>query len=197
MRQRSGQSGYSLIEIIVVMLIVGLMSLVTVPQFISYQQSAKLKSALGSFNSDMRSARMLAISRYWQIRIEFVNAKTYKFYYRAFGTNASWNDLTQDEMRSARINGLIGNAKTLPDPLTFVQGAVTLNGTTYSAFNDLNSDSLKDVEFNADGSATLNSTGTQANGCVKIVSPWENVANNEMVVIVYISGKVASIATHS
>ena len=121
MRQnRSGQSGYSLVEILVVVIIVGIMSLVTVPQFIAYQQSAKLKGALGGFNGDMRNARQLAISRYWQVRVEFVNSKTYRFFYRPYGTSASWDSLTQDEMRSARITGLNGNSKTLPDPITFV-----------------------------------------------------------------------------
>src|SRR5436309_322557 len=66
MRSDRRQQGYSLVEMLVVLAIIGLMSVITIPQFINYQQSMKLKSALRVLNNDLINARQLAITRYWQ-----------------------------------------------------------------------------------------------------------------------------------
>ncbi|HEX7190670.1 MAG TPA: type II secretion system protein, partial [Thermoanaerobaculia bacterium] len=109
--ERSDQSGYSLTEILVVLLIVGLMSLVTVPQFMAYRQSATLKGGARVFSSDVRALRQYAITRYCQARIEFTSATTYQFYTRP-GTSGSWSVLV--------INGAASTGiKTLTSPLTF------------------------------------------------------------------------------
>ncbi len=59
----AAQRGYSLAEMLVVITIIGILSLVTIPQFINFQHSNQLKSGMRQFMSDLRSARQLAISQ--------------------------------------------------------------------------------------------------------------------------------------
>ena len=77
---RTAMRGYTLIEILVVVAIIGIMSLVTVPQFVSYQQSSALKGAMRNFNADLRNCRQLAVARYVQVRMEFATPNSYRFY---------------------------------------------------------------------------------------------------------------------
>jgi len=198
MRSDRRQQGYSLVEMLVVLAIIGLMSVITIPQFINYQQSIKLKSGLRVLNGDLINARQLAITRYWQVRVEFTTATTYKFYSRV-GNSGAWSDLNQTALGMARINGVIGNRKTLQSPLTFAQGPITVSGTTYAAMNDLSNpaNGLPDIIFNWDGSAQLSTDSTQGNACIALVSPRTKLPENEMVSIIYSTGKISSVATHS
>jgi type IV pilus assembly protein PilA len=198
MRSDRRQQGYSLVEMLVVLAIIGLMSVITVPQFINYQQSLKLRGALRVLTGDLINARQLAITRYWQVRVEFATTTTYKFYYRS-GNSGSWIALTQTALGASRINGVIGNTKTVESPLTFAQGPVTVSGTTYAAMNDLSNpaNALPDIIFNWDGSAQLSTDNTQGNACIALVSPRTKLPQNEMVSIIYSTGKISSVATHS
>jgi prepilin-type N-terminal cleavage/methylation domain-containing protein len=62
MKRKAGQSGYSLIELLVVVALIGVISLVTVPNFISMYRSAKIKGAIRQFTGDVRNARQIAVS---------------------------------------------------------------------------------------------------------------------------------------
>lgn len=63
--------GYSLIEALVVVAIIGVISLVTVPNFMSMYRSMKIKSAVRLLTNDVRSARQLAVSRYRPTMVSF------------------------------------------------------------------------------------------------------------------------------
>jgi Tfp pilus assembly protein FimT len=182
----------------VVLAIIGLMSVITIPQFINYQQSMKLKSALRVLNNDLINARQLAITRYWQVRVEFPTATTYKFYFRV-GNTGTWGPLTQTELGAARINGVVGNTKTLQSPITLSVPTAdgTVAGTSYGLMNDLDTNGARDFIFNWDGSAQLNTANNQANTAVMLISPRTKLPQNEMVSIIYSTGKISTIATHS
>lgn len=62
MKRKAGQSGYSLIELLVVVALIGVISLVSVPNFISMYRSSKIKGAIRQFTSDVRNARQIAVS---------------------------------------------------------------------------------------------------------------------------------------
>ena len=57
------QRGYSLAELLTVMAIVGVLSLVTVPAFMNYAKTARLKNSLRQVSTDVRAARQRAVSR--------------------------------------------------------------------------------------------------------------------------------------
>lgn len=185
---RSAMRGYSLAEILVVVGIIGIMSLVTIPQFVSYQHSAKLRGALRGFTSDLRNCRQLAIARYIQVRVEFPTTKTYRFYYRS-GQSGAWSQMPQEYLMAMRISGVYGNTKTIADPMVFLTGSTT--------FTDMDGNSTPDIVFNLDGSVQLNTANTQSSGYMVIESPWKNVASNQMKVTLYSTGKLSTLGQHS
>jgi prepilin-type N-terminal cleavage/methylation domain-containing protein len=65
------ERGYTLVEMLVVVAIIGMISLVTVPNFVVYQRSAKLKSSLRQLTNDLRYTRQMAISRNCRTKISF------------------------------------------------------------------------------------------------------------------------------
>lgn len=66
--------GYSLAELLVVVAMIGVISLVTVPQFMAMFRSAKVKSSLRSFTSDARASRARAVGRHRPVRVSICNA---------------------------------------------------------------------------------------------------------------------------
>ncbi|HEU4523117.1 MAG TPA: GspH/FimT family pseudopilin [Thermoanaerobaculia bacterium] len=61
--------GYSLVEALVVVAIVGVISLVSVPNFMAMYRSMKIKTAVRQFSNDVRSARQEAVSRYRPVMV--------------------------------------------------------------------------------------------------------------------------------
>lgn len=71
MRKQAHSAGYSLIEILVVVGIVGIISAFAVPAFVQFQRSLKIKSSLRQFTTDVRSARQAAVTRHAPTKITF------------------------------------------------------------------------------------------------------------------------------
>ena len=61
-RRHSLSRGYSLMEMLVVVAIIGVMSLVSVPAFMKFYWSNKMKTSLRQFTTEVRSARQRAIT---------------------------------------------------------------------------------------------------------------------------------------
>ncbi|HET7434446.1 MAG TPA: prepilin-type N-terminal cleavage/methylation domain-containing protein [Thermoanaerobaculia bacterium] len=83
MKRKQRQSGYSLPELLVVIAIIGLITMVSVPAFMSIQRSSRLKASLRSFSADMRAARGRAVSKHVNTKIGFVigtTSRTYTIY---------------------------------------------------------------------------------------------------------------------
>ena len=68
------QRGYSLVELLTVMAIVGVLSLVTVPAFMNYSKSARLKNSLRQVSTDVRAARQRAVSRSQFVKLAVTTA---------------------------------------------------------------------------------------------------------------------------
>lgn len=101
----AAQSGYSIAEMLVVVAIIGILSLITVPQFINYQHSNQLKSGMRQFMSDVRSARQTAISQGQQTMISAAvgNPPTsplrpgqYRLYIANPGGSPPWRQIGSD-----------------------------------------------------------------------------------------------------
>jgi prepilin-type N-terminal cleavage/methylation domain-containing protein len=99
---RSSEAGYSLVELLTVVAIIGVLALVTVPSFITYYNSNKSKAAMRTFTSDLRGARATSIQRSHEVKLSFVTGtgkRTYTIYEadRAFdvaGYTTVWTPLT-------------------------------------------------------------------------------------------------------
>jgi prepilin-type N-terminal cleavage/methylation domain-containing protein len=70
MRNRR-ESGYSLPEMLTVIAIVGALALVSVPAFLTFMQSNKMKSSIRNLTTDLRSARQRSISQGQQVMVTF------------------------------------------------------------------------------------------------------------------------------
>jgi type II secretion system protein H len=64
------QAGFSLIELLTVLAIIGVMSLVAVPSFITMMNSSRLKSSLRKLTSDLRGARQQAVTQYRWVKVQ-------------------------------------------------------------------------------------------------------------------------------
>jgi prepilin-type N-terminal cleavage/methylation domain-containing protein len=156
--RKSHQAGFSLVEILTVVAIVGILALVTVPNFITYYQSNKMKVALRNFTSDLRTMRQLAITQGVQTRVTFtpaatntVNSRAYDFWQgnAAFNTT-TWTPLTQADPTKPPL--LKGYTHHLEDAAYF-----PITGQTFDAVNGVYS-----VVFFPDGHVGLPLNATTA-----------------------------------
>lgn len=182
------ERGYSLAELLTVVAIVGIMSLVLVPQFVSYQQTAKLKGGLRTFSSDIRNCRQVAISRYVQVRIELTSSRRYTFTYRT-SPSGTWNAfpvsvLTSPGMPIATAGG--PSYRDLPEPVTILS----------NTFGDLDANSKSDILFNIDGTIT-NPDPSIIGGTVTLKTPWTKLPADRMIINVTGSGGITTTASHS
>jgi prepilin-type N-terminal cleavage/methylation domain-containing protein len=130
---RRAQSGYSLVEMLTVVAIIGVVSLVTVPQFLAYQRSNQLKTSMRQVMNDLRSVRQQAISMRTDARLRFKTGEsTYVLERRA--PNGTWVGLarhtTEPTVRSIESNCRID---TPVDLLTDTVGGETFNVIQFRA----------------------------------------------------------------
>ena len=71
-----GQRGYSLAEMLVVVALIGLFSLVSVPQFINLYRQSKMRAAIRQFTSDLRLARIRSITKNNRVALSFAPGAT-------------------------------------------------------------------------------------------------------------------------
>ena len=64
------QRGYSLPEMLVVIAIIGIVSLVLVPNFITMQRSSKMKTAVRGFTTRLRQTQQLAITGHSRTKVK-------------------------------------------------------------------------------------------------------------------------------
>lgn len=68
---RPSEGGYTLVEALVVVALIGLISLVTVPNFVSYMRANKFRAELRQLNVDIRAARQNAVTKNRVTKISF------------------------------------------------------------------------------------------------------------------------------
>lgn len=119
-----------------VVAIIGILALVSVPNFITYYQSNKMKASMRNFTTDLRTVRQLAITQGVQTRITFTPSDTnapaarmYNFWQgdSAFGLTPKWTQLTQnDPTKKALIKGY---TRRLEDTVYFPKTGQTFDST--------------------------------------------------------------------
>ena len=164
--RHSGEHGYSIVELLTVVAIVGILALVTIPSFMTMRNSASMKTAMRNFTSDLRSARQLAISRGLQVKVSFSTgngARRYDYFQgnSAYATvpNANWTPLTGPGSNpltaSRQLDAIVYFPADSPStPQTFTDTNVTADGTL-------------DVIFFPDGRAQLPGNATSGTITIK------------------------------
>jgi prepilin-type N-terminal cleavage/methylation domain-containing protein len=132
---RTTQRGFSLAEALVVVAIIGIISMVSVPQFITMYRSSVFKSALRQYMTDVRSARQRAISFSRRTMVSFdigTSARTYQV----------WEWL-RDPVTGVGAWVRVGTSKALNEQAYF-------QSTTFTNY-DSDAAGLRDIVFEANG----------------------------------------------
>lgn len=92
-RQSRFQRGYSMMEMLVVVGIIGILTLVTVPNFIAMRKSSIVKGSLRQFTSDLRAARQRAVTASSIVRVSFVEGQRIYYLHESTNEGTSWAPL--------------------------------------------------------------------------------------------------------
>lgn len=145
------QSGYSLAELLVVVAIIGIVSLVTVPNFISMRRSGMLKTSVRNFAADIRSARQRAVTKHQRTKVSFNTGTTARGY-----TVFEWNPTTNAWVQ-------VGTPKVLEE------GCYVLSATNFPD-RDVPVDGTNDVIFNVSGAPIFDPN--IFNGGLVVATEW-------------------------
>ena len=110
MEKNSTERGYSIIELLIVVALIGVMMLVTVPNFMAMRRSSIVKGGLRQFTNDLRAARQRAVTASSLVRVSFSPGN--RFYYLLESTNegTSWSLLGSENPRYLPENVFLENS---------------------------------------------------------------------------------------
>jgi prepilin-type N-terminal cleavage/methylation domain-containing protein len=122
-RKLDSKKGYSLVEALVVIAIIGLISLVAVPNFIVMYRSAKIKAAVRTFANDLRAVRQEAVTSYRPMMVSIGTTATERFTYWIYQWDGSaWTPaagrVRQLEPEAADIKSVYFTSIGFPDTET-------------------------------------------------------------------------------
>jgi prepilin-type N-terminal cleavage/methylation domain-containing protein len=126
------QRGYSLIEIIVVVGIIGIFSLAAIPSFVKISRANQVKAANRQVVSDIRNLRQICASRSIRGKLTFNTGSTERRYQLQLLQNNVWTDFgTPKELQETiyftgtTFTNLTGDADTRPDLVVNANGTMT------------------------------------------------------------------------
>jgi Tfp pilus assembly protein FimT len=172
-RIRSSQSGYTLAEALVTLTIIGLISGVSVPFFMNYLRSNRIRSSAAYFETALRFARQRAVTKHIQTRVSFVvNTDPGKY--------TIW-DGTEDT-----DGNLTGWKAVQPTNRYLDQGVTFANDATDPVADNYNStgsstaatDGKPDIIFGIDGSAINAADATKSPGTFWLKTNFKSVNYN-------------------
>lgn len=200
------EAGYSLAEMLTVVAIIGVLSLVMVPNFIGYYQSNKMKTSMRDLTTDLRTVRQLAITQGKQAALVYDTGngqRSYNYYLgdKAFGST-TWRPQTgRGALRPTRFLDDIaffpndtGSPKTTQ---TFAQDLLNCDPTQAWAPNcatgvglggTANADSTYDVVFYPDGRVQLPANSTA--GTITIQTTLTKLPKSKYTITISPSGRV-------
>ena len=165
-KQRNSR-GYSVMEILVVIAIIGVLSLVTVPAFMNFQRRNAVRAGLRSFTADIRASRQYAITKNAMVRIQFHGGREYRIW-QSTDNGTSW--------QAAPVGAGGENAthiRTLPEAMVF-------SANTYDD-SDTTADGRPDIDFRYDGTVGDFKNGEVTNGTVTLKTNWKDIKNTVLV----------------
>ena len=170
----NSNAGYSLVEVLVVVGMIGVLTLVTVPNFISLFRASRMKSSLRNFTTVARNARMTAVTRGEETKITYVPNGTKYQMFESRDNGTTWTQLGKDFNLESHIyfsstsTFTDQDTDTYPDVIFFPNGTVspvpdatTNSGNVVLRTND--SIALNQYTININNVGRLGTTGTKWN----------------------------------
>jgi prepilin-type N-terminal cleavage/methylation domain-containing protein len=174
---RHPERGYSLAELLVVVTIIGMVSLVSVPQFINMMRNGRVKSSLRQFNGDVRAARARSITQNIPTRITFL----------AGNSEANREFRLYDGILNPATGAVDWNAASVSTPVLTrqIEESVFFYQTD---FTDQNADGRPDIVFRPNGTVANVPTGNLF-GYVRIKTNW-NIPIDQYEIRVNTTGRI-------
>lgn len=116
-----GERGFSMVELLVVMAIIGIMLGVSLPGIIAYFRTAKIRAAQTSVAAQIQAARLKAVAKNVNVGVVFVTADRNTF---------GW--IVEDPPPGVVGVGARGTLQDLPDGVVFGGGAGTDAGFRFN-----------------------------------------------------------------
>lgn len=120
-RLRKGEAGFTLFELLIVLVIIGIMLTVAVPSYVGFRKRAQSATA----KANVRMARPAVHAYYVDNRtyVGMTNAILRSTYNRAIPTTVTLSSLTATSYRLSQVNGPCTASVTGPS------GAITVTGS--------------------------------------------------------------------
>jgi len=190
--QKTSQAGYSLPEMLTVIAIIGTLALVSVPAFLTFRNSNKMKSSMRNFTNDLRATRQLSISAGRQTMLSFATGATARSYGTFLG-NAAFGSTSWTARTSAAASGVRGT-RTLDDIVYFPADSAS-TPQTFTDTVDCSSlpcaagtDGKIDIIFFPDGHVLLPNGATS--GATITLKTDSKIPKNQYTIAISPSGRV-------
>lgn len=171
------QAGYSLTEMLVVLAIIGIMTLIAVPNFMSYYRSSKLRSSMRQVTMDLRSARQHAVAANKMTKVT-VQLGSGQRTYQAFDSSDNGTTWNQISLGSQNATVLAGSKISVQAPVYFSDSNVKDASGTFV-----------DFIFLPSGTTQLPSGTTSA---TLVMSTTDKIAIGTYTVSIFPTGKVSA-----
>jgi len=181
--RRTNNAGYSLVELLAVVAIIGVLSLITIPAFMNMQRQNAIRAAMRTVSTDFLAARAKAIRGQYDVRISLTpsaienpSARTYSFFLSR-NNGDTWQPLNLRNIEGGNIPLI---SRTLEGPVWFSEA---------HDFLDLDNDGSIDIVFHPNGTVDLETEATRQ-GKLVLATNWEQIRSNRYNVWVRNTGVV-------
>ncbi len=186
---KGSSHGFSLVEMLVVIAIIGVLSLISVPVFMNFRNANTFRSNLRNFTQDLRAARQYAITHAVRVRVELDSGTQTSRNYAFFSSNDNGTTWTNLQMPGSHglLPGTTGNIKNLEGPVWF-------NSST--ALPDVAPiNSKPDIIYHPNGA--METTAGAARGEVVMRCEWKQVTHDRYTIELSASGQLKSTGDHT
>ncbi|MCK9274453.1 MAG: GspH/FimT family protein [Syntrophales bacterium] len=138
-----GKRGFTLIELVIVLLLAGIMAAIAAPSFNTYMKNSRLNGAARIVMTDLMFARGLAASENNLVRVFFVNSRTYKILDDDNGDGMQNNSELYVRTRDIRNEYHDVSISSNVSPLTFQPNGTVSGSTASITLNNAEGDTKK------------------------------------------------------